>query len=36
MAPSDIEMAQAATLQPIMRIVQERLHIPMEALEPEP
>ena len=34
MAVSDIDMAQAATLQPIMQIAQERLHIPMEALEP--
>ena len=34
MAPADIDMAPAATLQPIMQIAQERLHIPMEALEP--
>ena len=34
MALSDIDIAQAATLKPIMQIAQERLHIPMEALEP--
>jgi len=34
MALSDIEIAQAATLKPIMQIAQERLHIPLEALEP--
>ena len=34
MALSDIDIAQAATLMPIMQIAQERLHIPMEALEP--
>ncbi len=33
MAPPDIDMAQAATLQPIMQIAQERLHIPTETLE---
>ena len=31
---SDIEIAQAATLKPIMQMAQERLHIPLEALEP--
>ena len=34
MALSDIEIAQAATLKPIMQMAQERLHIPLEALEP--
>ena len=34
MALSDIEIAQAATLKPIIQIAQERLHIPLEALEP--
>jgi formate--tetrahydrofolate ligase len=34
MALSDIEIAQAATLKPIMQVAQERLHIPLEALEP--
>ena len=34
MALSDIDIAQAATLQPIMQMAQERLHIPLTALEP--
>jgi len=34
MALSDIDIAQAATLKPIMQMAQERLHIPLEALEP--
>ena len=34
MALSDIEIAQAATLKPIMQMAQERLHIPLDALEP--
>ena len=34
MALSDIDIAQAATLQPIMQMAQERLHIPLAALEP--
>ena len=34
MALSDIDIAQAATLQPIMQMAQERLHIPLMALEP--
>ena len=34
MALSDIDIAQAATLKPILQMAQERLHIPLEALEP--
>ena len=34
MALSDIEIAQAATLKPILQMAQDRLHIPLEALEP--
>jgi formate--tetrahydrofolate ligase len=34
MALSDIDIAQAATLQPILQMAQERLHIPLTALEP--
>ena len=34
MALSDIEIAQAATLKPIVRMAQDRLGIPPEALEP--
>jgi formate--tetrahydrofolate ligase len=34
MALSDIEIAQAATLQPILQLAQDRLGIPPEALEP--
>ena len=34
MALSDIDIAQAATLQPIMQMAQERLNIPLTALEP--
>ncbi|MEO8856770.1 MAG: formate--tetrahydrofolate ligase [Burkholderiaceae bacterium] len=34
MASSDIEIAQAATLQPILKLASERLGIPAEALEP--
>ncbi|MEP6971634.1 MAG: formate--tetrahydrofolate ligase, partial [Betaproteobacteria bacterium] len=34
MALSDIEIAQAATLLPIMQLAQDRLGIPAEALEP--
>jgi formate--tetrahydrofolate ligase len=33
-APSDIEIAQAAILQPIVQLAQQRLGIPPEALEP--
>ncbi len=32
--PSDIEIAQAATLQPVLQMAQERLGIPAQALEP--
>ena len=32
--PSDIEIAQAATLKPVLQLAQERLGIPAEALEP--
>jgi formate--tetrahydrofolate ligase len=32
--PSDIEIAQAATLKPVLQLAQERLGIPLEALEP--
>ena len=34
MALSDIDIAQAATLQPILQMAQERLGIPAHALEP--
>ncbi|MCY7307286.1 MAG: formate--tetrahydrofolate ligase [Rhodoferax sp.] len=34
MALSDIDIAQAASLKPILQIAQERLRIPLEALEP--
>ena len=34
MALSDIEIAQAASLKPILQVAQERLKIPLEALEP--
>ncbi len=34
MALSDIDIAQAAILKPILQMAQERLHIPLEALEP--
>ena len=34
MALSDIDIAQAASLKPILQMAQERLHIPLEALEP--
>ncbi len=34
MALSDIDIAQAATLKPILQMAQDRLHIPLEALEP--
>ena len=34
MAASDIDIAQAATLKPILQLAQERLRIPLEALEP--
>lgn len=34
MALSDIEIAQAATLKPVLQLAQERLGIPSEALEP--
>ena len=34
MALSDIEIAQAATLKPILQLAQDRLNIPVEALEP--
>lgn len=34
MIPTDIEIAQAASLQPIMQLAQDRLGIPPEALEP--
>jgi len=33
-AASDIDIAQAATLKPILQLAQERLRIPLEALEP--
>jgi len=32
--PSDIEIAQAATLKPVLQMAQERLGIPALALEP--
>ena len=34
MQPSDIEIAQAATLRPVMQMAHERLGIPAQALEP--
>ena len=34
MHQSDIEIAQAATLKPVLQLAQERLGIPLEALEP--
>ncbi len=34
MALSDIEIAQAATLKPILQLGQDRLGIPAQALEP--
>ena len=34
MALSDIEIAQAATLKPVLQMAQDRLKIPLEALEP--
>ena len=33
-ALSDIEIAQAATLKPIVQLAQDRLGIPLDALEP--